>query len=67
MELDNLPLGSQEVKRASHTWFITSILLCFSVTVFQMNEYSDAIVHAFRKFRVLPQLSVNGIETKVLK
>ena len=24
-------------------------------------------VHAFQKFRVLPQLSVNGIETKVLK
>ena len=30
-------------------------------------EYSNAIVHAFQKFRVLPQLSVNGIETKVLK
>ena len=31
------------------------------------HEYSNAIVHAFQKFRVLPQLSVNGIETKVLK
>ena len=31
------------------------------------REYSNAIVHAFQKFRVLPQLSVNGIETKVLK
>lgn len=31
------------------------------------REYSNAIVHAFQKFRDLPQLSVNGIETKVLK
>ena len=31
------------------------------------REYSNEIVHAFQKFRVLPQLSVNGIETKVLK
>jgi hypothetical protein len=36
-------------------------------TYARINEYSNAIVHAFQKFRVLPQLSVNGIETKVLK
>jgi len=43
------------------------ILTNVLTALYEPFEYSNAIVHAFQKFKVLPQLSVNGIETKVLK